>query len=354
MKSPPSQSHSGSSPPAHVAHTFLFILLSAFSLLFVLTCLRTVNTSQECHDILLVHDAIVSALHSLAPTPTVIRTAPVHPSTTTLIDLAHLRRLSTRYLRLRASIPPRTCPPSRPPKLSLEFTLASRAPTDGVLLYLLSVLGTTRKQVLEIDNCPDKTAAGVAVLLAHVGWHVVALHERWTGFEAARIFYISHPNSNVVDAAGPIDATRAKALTRSSFIVGRIDLAIFRPGGGRELAMLRMLANPSELRPRIALVDFRRFWGMANRTRLGGNDDREFVGGSMVAVAQLVQNAGFRVVWCLRKWPGLVMVDARAGVGDGVLESIDMRECLPQDDVSRRDAEAMWDAAQRFTWEGEV
>lgn len=353
----------------------------AHTLLVALVCLIGLSVNiviprSHCSEIAAAHRKVIDTLRQLRPAwqseELAMRATRPDPELQPL--LTELRQHSSRLQWLYVTAGKCGRFPSvhhhhRRHPSSLEFSLASRYPTDGVLLYLISVLGSTRRSFVEIDSAHGNGFFGAASVFAFAyNWTVFAMHESWTSYEAARVFYEQSPYVTVIDTDRLWG--RATQIAQQHGFGGGIDVAAIFPGGGDDLSVLHDLAIEYEkagwIRPRILFLFFQDYWGDSDRvrvsnatTQLFGVSDgvdtaraRLYVGGSLPAVVRITRAAGYRMVWCLADTPIAFFVDQRASVGTGLLPTISVNKCLRKrySPMWRRDAEAMWDEAQAFDW----
>lgn len=348
-------------------------LLLPFFALVALTVTIFVPLGR-CGDVVTVHRAIEATLNELRP-ETLLETAAQRikrPDPEIMPLLWRLRSLSTQFLNLRDRVGKSGC--GKLPQLrrrGLEFSLGSRYHTDGVLLYLFSVLGSTRRTLVEIDGARGDGVFGAGSVLVYAyNWTAYNLLETWTAYEATRVFYEQADSRVTVIDAGRVRGHTAQLAQQHAF-GGSIDFAAVFPGGGDELSLLRELGNGSRqmnpwIRPRIISLFFQDFWGHADRSResndsvqLGGAvdgidiaHDRLFVGGSLPALVRVARTVNYRLVWCLTSAPVAFFADQSVGVGKQLLPTQSVNKCM-KIRISpkwRRDAEAMWDEAQSYRW----
>lgn len=313
------------------------------------------------------HNDITSTVRHLRPHDQTAELAnhPFHTSTELLPLLSKLRRQSSRFLRLRDSNADCKIPPIMRRKY-IEYSLSSRYHTDGVILYLIAVLGSTRNSFVEIDGAHGAAFFGAATVTAIAfNWSTHAIHETWTSYDAASRFYDKHPNVDVIDAGRLLGHEMKIGATH--LFGGAVDIAAVFPRGGDEISFLKTFNHKvAWIRPRLLFLFFQDYWGSADRSRVSnssyqrdGRSDRRdwsrnrlFVGASLPGVERVAHLAGYRLVWCLASAPIAFFVDARASVGHHLLPTLAVDECLKVrfNTMWRRDAERMWDDAQAFEW----
>lgn len=342
---------------------FCLLILTGFTI-------RLLLPSSRCTPVTKSHRSIVNTLARLrrqAPATdlnSALPPTPYPPSQNLYPLLKSLSRQSSIFLRLHVQRSKCSIPPVR--RNLLEFSLSSRYRIDGVFLYLLSILGSSRKTFVEIDGAHGRGVFGAGVLPSLMyNWTTYVLHESWTAYESARKFYEGSSNVMVIDSQRVLG--REFQISTSHLFGGVVDIAASFPAGGDEIALLRTFnQSASWIRPRLLCLFFQDFWWLEYRMRISdmslrvrGRSDRRdwarervFVGGSLPVVERSARACGYRLVWCLASVPIAFFVDERAAVGDGVLPTLSSIDCLQvrSNSVWRRDAERMWDEAQSFKW----
>lgn len=345
---------------------FLFLCL----LILTWFTLRPLLPSPRCTAVTKSHRSIVNTLARLrrqtstTEPGSVLPPYPYRPSKDLYPLLKTLRRQSSIFLRLHAQRS--KCSIQSVRRNRLEFSLSSRYNIDGVFLYLLSILGTSRKTFVEIDGAHGRGVFGAAVLPSLAfNWTTYVLHESWTGYESARKFYEGSPNVMLIDSQRVLG--RESQISSSHLFGGAVDIAASFPAGGDEIALLRTFNQSGAwIRPRLLYLFFQDYWWLDYRMRTsdrssrvrGQSDGRDwsrerlFVGASLPVVERSARACGYRLVWCLASAPIAFFVDERAAVGDRVLPTLSSMDCLQVRSTSmwRRDAERMWDEAQSFKW----
>lgn len=320
--------------------------------------------SGNCTSTRQAHIAVRETLDALRAT------SPSRSETIPLSSLhASLRLLSTSILSNPSCL--RTVSPRT--RSSLEFSLHSVPSTDGVLLYIFSVVGARSRVAVEVHTHYDARVA--TTLAVHHGWRVVTLVESWTGYDTARRWYEdvaghalkrwSEAGVEVLDAGRVAEAGFAEKL-RAVGVGGVVDLAVLFADGGDDVAMVARINQ--NLRPRVLVLRYQDYWGadvkavrsslrngkVGQRLKSADGSGHDYAGASIKAWVDITGSAGYRLVWCFGKAPIAVFLDEKAGVGDGVLETIKGESCIKGRNTGvewRRDMEAMWDEAQAYEWD---
>lgn len=320
--------------------------------------------SDNCRSTRQAHIAVLETLDALRATgPSRSDTIPISPLHSSL------RRLSTHLLSnpscLRA-LPPRTRP-------SLEFSLHAVPSTDGVLLYIFSIVGARSRVAVEVHTHSDSRVA--TTLAVHHGWRLVTLVESWTGYDTARRWYEevaghalkrwSEAGAEVLDAGRVAEAGLAEKL-QAVGVGGVVDLVVLFADGGDDVALVAKINQ--NLRPRVLVLRYQDYWGadvkavrsslrngmVGQRLKSGEESQHDYAGASIKAWVEIADGVGYRLVWCFEKEPIAVFLDEKGGVGDGVLETIKGESCIRGRNTGvewRRDMEAMWDEAQAYEWD---
>lgn len=341
---------------------FIVLTLSALTiclqwLVFQRFLARNCTATRQAHALLLheIQNLGISASSSVD----IIPLSPRH---------AVIRRLSSSLLSNTNCLPTL----SRRGRRSLEFSLHANTHTDGVLLYIFSIIGARNRIAVELHS--NDNAKICTMFAVHQGWRVVTLVESWAGYDAAQRWYeqkATHALSRWSEAgvqvldAGRVVSTGLTATTRTVGIGGVVDLVVLFAQGGDDIAIMSSL-NAS-LKPRVLMIRYEDYWGShvkAVRTSLrrGTLGERlesaqgighDYSGASVTSLSEVAERVGYRLVWCLANEPIAILVDCKAGVGDR-LETVDPASCIKMRSTGtkwRRDMEAMWDEAQEYDWD---
>ena len=267
--------------------------------------------------------------------------------------LAHtvLRTTAAEFLTIAQLKQARSCRHLQPNRQQLEFTVAD-SPLDGVLLYILSVVGARKKVIAHVDSSRQASGIG-SYLVRHHSWTLVTVCEKWSGFEATRK-YFEHDSEAAILDTGHLNGNLKDHLGKQN-VAGIIDALVMFPEHGADIPIMVQLNE--ELRPRVLVMFYQDYWSTASRSRVGRGDmdanGREvlFTGASLTALVIIGRRIGYRLVWCLKQAPIALFVDEKALVAEGLLKTKQVQECFRYNELWRRDAEAKWDEAQKYKWE---
>lgn len=335
----------------------LHLLLALLLFALTLNLISIPRSQNVCTALKAAHKQLLRTIHNL-------------PRNVTASDIAscrsyhdELRRSSTDFLSISSLSQARPCRSLRPRRAKLEFSVF-HSQLDATLIYLLAITGARKKVLVSLDSASGLGHLTGAVQGVLHGWRVIVVCKKWSGYEATRKFYErTSARVSVIDAssvitkmsqagnhANPIDASVAR-----EGVAGAIDVLAVFPEHGDEISILEHIRG-STLRPRLLAMSFEAYWGSAARLRTGegvaDSDGREhlFVGASLPALMKLAKRVQYRLVWCTISSPIALFVDEQAGVASGLLQDMRPEECFGSSTAWRRDAEAMWDAAQEHDW----
>lgn len=259
-------------------------------------------------------------------------------------------------------------------RAALEFATLSRYPIDGVLQYILGLIGVRSGNVVELDGA---SGAGVfygsAALAAYNGFNALVIFSLWSGFNQAQSYYEdvgsgpsfsafrkSHfPDAVVRLDEGVLTSSNVNELVRKNAYGGDVDV-LFAVLDGAEFGVWDKL---SAALPRVVVVFYQDYWGATARVFRSGEDPhnsqaevdgvdlarrRLYVGASLAALVDMGALRGYGLAWCLRAAPIAIFVSER----DQALPTISAARCLAarKSKSWQRDMEAQWHAAQRFAW----
>jgi hypothetical protein len=264
---------------------------------------------------------------------------------------------------------------------ALEFGHIARYPVDGVLMYIMALLGTRSRRVIELDGARgDGVFRGAAALALYDGWNALTIYGLWSGYNAAQRYYESSerdsvsvwykkhfPNSRISVAEAELStASSAHEAISKHGIGGEVDV-VFLLLDGPEWHVWETLTGIS---PRVVVLFYQDYWGademlvrrwnQSDATALVGESDntdkgrrRLFVGASIRALEHLATKRGFRLVWCLRIAPIAIFIRNDQDSAASLLPAMSTRRCLERRESTtwRRDMEGQWNSAQRFPWD---
>lgn len=293
------------------------------------------------------------------------------PSAELLAQHRRIRRASSafrRAARLGCTRPP----PRAATRPSLESSIYARYPLDGPLLTIISVLGARSRVIIDIDDARGAAAADLSVaLVALHGWTAAVSRPAWTATRAAHIRFhaalaphllatLGHTAHAAVvqrDSHPPAAALRAARATRA-------DALVILAARGQELDLLR---DASHAQPRVLLVAYRDFLGPTlalwrNASALPRRDSTlaldplrgaPVAGYSLRALADLANQFGFRLVWCLRRFPIALFVHHSEQEAHLYFPTLRVTSCFAaraSDSGFAADMEALWDVAHGDKW----
>jgi hypothetical protein len=243
-----------------------------------------------------------------------------------------LQPLAQPPLALPTEAQARACPPVPLPHAPqrfrhVEFQCLSQNSEDGILLYLLSVLGTGSRRALEIAGGVG-WENNVANLVLNFGFDALFFDGDAGNTRCARNFFGAHPAT-----AARID--RGVWWSSAFVTVENInDLVAETTGWSGDIDVLSvdvdgvdywLLEALRVVRPRIVVVEVQELWGASERrTRPYRADHRSpeiaAMGASLAAYEWLLERRGYRLVGCIARGFNAFFVreDARAGGLDAV------------------------------------
>jgi hypothetical protein len=209
----------------------------------------------------------------------------------------------------------------------VEFQCLSQNTEDGILLYLLSVLGAGSQRALEIAGGVG-WENNVANLVLNFGFDALFFDGDAGNTRCARNFFRAHPAT-----AARVD--RGVWWSSAFVTVENInDLVAETTGWSGDIDVLSvdvdgvdywLLEALRVVRPRIVVVEVQELWGAGERrTRPYRADHRSpeiaAMGASLAAYEWLLEHRGYRLVGCIARGFNAFFVreDARAGGLDAV------------------------------------
>jgi hypothetical protein len=370
-----------------VAHLSLLLLTLALP---ALVCVRPLLSATCRHDVVAFqHSQLASTiLRSASVRDYHVQSNPRPLSESVLSARADVRRAGaqfrTAYRASRLNVGTAALPRLRlgdDTRDALEFGHIARYPVDGVLMYIMALLGTRSRSVIELDGARgDGLFRGAAAFALYDGWNALTIHSLWSGYNVAQIYYES-------STRGSASVWHKKHFPDSRITVAEVEFsplssvheAISKYGIGGDVDIVFLLPDGPEwhiwealtgISPRVVVLFYQDYWGeeemlvrrwnQSDTTALVGESDgvdsgrrRLFVGGSIRAVEHLAIKRGFRLVWCLRIAPIAIFIRNDQDLAAYLLPAMSTRRCLERRKSSewRRDMEGQWNSAQRFAWD---
>lgn len=320
------------------------------------------------------YDAIITTPHTAVPLA-----GPHIPEVRVLTATALARSASARLQALVG-----TCggagqaPAFRLPeadRAALEFATLSRYPIDGVLQYILGLIGVRNRKVVELEGSSGAGLFyGSAALSAYNGFNALVALSLWTGFNEAQQYYegvgsvtsvAAFRKSHFPDSAMRLDEadfslSNVDDLIRQNVYGGDVDV-LFAVLDGSEYALWEKL---SAAVPRVVVMFYQDYWGATAkvfrskdnsphvaRGEVDGLDPgrrRLYTGASLAALIEMGSRHGYRLTWCLRAAPIAIFVIGH----EHLLPTVSPASCLAgrASKSWQRDMEAQWHIAQRFAW----
>lgn len=227
------------------------------------------------------------------------------------------------------------------------FSVYSDADEDGLLLYVFAVIGTTDRRLIDI-GASGITASNSANLLVHHGWTGLLVDGDAAALESAGAFYRANRATRLYPPALVsrwVTAETVDSVLGEHGYTGEVDLLTIDIDGvdywiWKAITTVRprvvMIECQDIIPPDRALTvpyrpDFRASDYEVNRTT------NDYVGASLLALAKLGRDKGFRLVGCNRYGWNAVFV--REDLAPEGLPAVDVASCLthPWNDYGRRE-----------------
>ena len=222
-----------------------------------------------------------------------------------------------------------------PPLRETGFRVFSEVDEDGIVLFLLAVVGIDRRRFIDIGAGDCITASNCANLALNLGFDGLFIDADREGIESGRRLYASHPDTR----ANPPKAARA-FVTREN-----VDEVIRGAGFEGEIDVLSIDIDGNDywiwdaiesVRPRIVVIETHNEYGLEDicapyepdldwrRARQG-----EPFGASPVAMKRLGERLGYRLVGANR--PGFNAFFLRDDLGSGLVPAVGVEKLLRHD-----------------------
>lgn len=197
------------------------------------------------------------------------------------------------------------------PRLSeAGFKAYSQTDEDGILLYIFSLIGTAKKQCVEISP-GDGIECNTANLIINHGWHGLLIDCNRSFVERGRSFYRKHSATYVYPptfVCAWVTRDNINTLLKDNGIEGEIDLLSLDVDG-----IEYWLWDALEvITPRVVVVEYQDIIGPEKSLTVPYNDKfnaynysttrnmPNFSGASLLAFVKLAKKKGYRLVGCNR------------------------------------------------------
>jgi len=220
----------------------------------------------------------------------------------------------------------------------IEFRNFSQNGEDGIILFLLSVVGITSRRCIEIC-AGDGVECNTANLIINHGFEGLLVDGNSDNISRCRRFYTAHPATRIWP---PIIVqewvTRENVndiITRHKFD-GEIDLLSLDLDGMDYWVWEAMDA----VTPRVVVAEFNNLWPAEASMTVPydprfvgqlGPQGLDYGGASLGAFVKLAQRKGYRLVGCQRY--GFNAFFVRQDVGQDELPEVDLHTCLTHSSI---------------------
>ena len=208
---------------------------------------------------------------------------------------ANLRLLLLQYAQLVANGGP------LPSIADTGLRVFSQFDEDGILLYLLTVVGIGPRLFLDLGSGDAISGSNTANLALNLGFHGVFIDGNREAIERGKKFYQSHPSTDLYPPlfhSGHITRNNVNSLVKGLGIAGEIDvLSIDMDGNDYWIWEALEVVNP-----RIVVTETHIEYGMRSIVVPYDEDfeypglHEDYFGASMVAMNKLATKKGYRLV----------------------------------------------------------
>ena len=211
------------------------------------------------------------------------------------------------------------------------FRAYSQTDEDGILLYILALVGMESARCVEI-GCEEGIEFNTGNLVINHGWHGLMIDGDARRIERGRAFYARRGNTwmfppRLVHAW--VDAGSVNTLLRDQGFSGAIDVLSIDLDGV-DYWVWKAVECVS---PRVVVAEYNNMWGpessvtvpyVSEFRHLDGSPD--YYGASLAALIRLGKEKGYRFVGCNRL--GFNAFFVREGLAEDVLPSASPEVCL--------------------------
>jgi hypothetical protein len=209
------------------------------------------------------------------------------------------------------------------------FRAFSQHDEDGILLFILSVIGTTNKLFVEI-GCGNGVECNTANLTLNHAWHGLLIDGDPRNIEEARAFYDEAQDSKhfpPVCVNARVFPENVNDILRAHGFAGEIDL-LSLDIDGFDWWVLKSLDCVS---PRVLVIETPTVWGPEDSYTMPYNPDHRFTdpdyyGASLLAYVRLGREKGYRLIGCNRYGTNCFFL--RNDVGVETFDEIEPASCF--------------------------
>lgn len=276
-----------------------------------------------------------------------------------LDKFAHLRLIASKFQRARChSSSWRTTRNNIYERAFIEWGITSRYPTDGPLLFVLSVLGTFHQNAVSFDDARADGSSYANIAASRI-FHLksTSIHSSWSSVRAERQLF---PPST--------DRIVTQFFQHNTPPLLRADVLSIFIESGREADVLR------DVHARILVVHYRDFLGVDENLSLVAPNNSGIVnlpphpsgldptrpapkyGHNLPALTQLAATNGYRLIWCIRRYPVAIYLHRSTSVhlaAESFFPTLSVRQCYSHRTKAtgfKQDMEALWDLADGQRW----
>ena len=211
------------------------------------------------------------------------------------------------------------------------FRCFSQFDEDGILHYILSLIGTTTRTSVEI-------CAGVgyecntANLIVNHGFRGFLVDGNPVNIEKAKLFYATRPDTLItppVIAQAWLESDNIDELIRSHGFIGTVDV-LSLDLDGIDYWIWQAIAC---IQPRVVVVEYHGAWGPDDAKTIPNvkgfsysHDKPGYCGASLAAFTKLAHSRGYRLVGCNRNRLNAFFV--QRPIAEDVLPEVSVASCL--------------------------
>ena len=261
------------------------------------------------------------------------------------IDKQNQILLALRYAELRRTGAP------LPALIDVEFSSYSQHGEDGVLLYILTLIGMRSRRCIEICAA-DGIQCNSANLIINHGFAALLFEGRERKVAEGRAFYAECPETLTrppIFVNTWVTRENVPALIQEHGFAGEIDV-LSLDLDGVDFWVWQALDC---IKPRVVVIEYNSGWWAQDALTVPYADDfrchGRYRGASLAAFVALARRKGYRLVGAERRQVNAFFV--AQGVGEDCLPEVDLAGCLglrpfSAEERARRLAQEKWVKAE--------
>lgn len=235
----------------------------------------------------------------------------------------------------------------------IGFRVFSQTDEDGILLYILSLIGSLNKKAVEVC-AGDGIECNTANLIINHGWTALLFDGDQKKVKKGREFYSHCKDTYIFPPTfvnAWIDAENVDYLISSHGFTGEVDL-LSLDMDGVDYWIWKAINCIS---PRIVVAEYQALWGPERAVTVPYRKDFSrfdlhpyYFGASLSAFVKLGREKGYRLVGCNRYGYNAFFI--RSGTGEDIFPEVSPDTCFNHPFLEQHRREALLSNISQYDW----